>query len=67
MKMYLDGIKKRNQNYLLPWCIDKWKQFLKEKKLYRYWLTFVEKKRGTFKLNLKNSFERWKFDIDSKK
>lgn len=25
MKIYLDGTKKRSNNYLLPWCIDKWK------------------------------------------
>ena len=36
LMLFGDGKNKVNDDWLKPWCFDKWKQFLKEKKVRRH-------------------------------
>ena len=33
-----------DDKYIIPWCLDRWKQWLKLRKAYKYWLEFLRKK-----------------------
>ena len=39
-----DGRAGENDTYLLPWCLDKWKQYIRERRVYRYWLKWLERR-----------------------
>ena len=42
----------------MPWCLDKWKKYVKEKKIIRFWLKW-----SNYKLkgitDLRASFDKW--------
>ena len=40
--LYGDGRNGVNDNWLKPWCLDKWRKFVKEKKVFHYHLDNVE-------------------------
>jgi hypothetical protein len=39
-----EGNANKSDLFLLPWCIDKWRLFVKERKAFKFWLRFMEKK-----------------------
>lgn len=38
-----EGKAKRSDLWLLPWCIDKWRHFVKERKAVKFWLRYLER------------------------
>lgn len=44
---------------LLPWCFDKIKQFAKERKVYKYWIGYLEVLHNPDKASLKSAFAKW--------
>ena len=44
---------------LLPWCFDKIRQFVKERKVYGYWISYLELRNNPDKASLKSAFAKW--------
>ena len=44
----------------MPKMFDKWRQYVHMRKLFRYWLGFVEKREQLVKSDLHQAFDRWK-------
>lgn len=60
---YGDGRVKRTSMYLLPWCLDKWRKYVKERKLMRYWILWVERRYRKRSCSLKLAFDTWSAEI----
>ncbi len=46
--------------YVKPKLFDRWKEFVHMRKLYRYWLSFVEKRAQLVRSDLHFAFDKWK-------
>mmetsp|Transcript_35547 Transcript_35547/g.54350 ORF Transcript_35547/g.54350 Transcript_35547/m.54350 type:complete len:160 (+) Transcript_35547:857-1336(+) len=73
LRTYGDGLEGKNNRWLLPWCLDKWKQYMIERRSYGYWLDYLETLSSKNKTDLKVAFEKWKdfkpkrvFDLERK-
>lgn len=33
-----------DQLYVLPLCLDKWKKWVQQRKMFKYWLNYIENK-----------------------
>lgn len=51
--------------WLLPWCIDKLKQNVRDKKAYRFWIKYLEFK--TRPMDVRKAFEKMMLHKNSKK
>jgi len=45
--------------YLLPYCLDKWRKFVKERRVFRFWMKQIEARTGNQDKDLKFAFEKW--------
>ena len=43
-----------------PKIFDRWKQFVHARKLFKYWLNFVEKRSEPVKADMHFAFDKWK-------
>ena len=57
--LYGEGQDGHSKLYILPWCIDKWRRYVKERKAFKYWLSYLENYRDPEKRNQRWAFERW--------
>lgn len=61
MLVHGDAVQGENVEWIKPWCLDKWKQLVKERKSYRFWLnhmnTLLESRKTATQ---KQAFDRWK-------
>jgi hypothetical protein len=48
------------EKYVMPKMFDKWRQYVHMRKLFHYWLGFVEKRAQLVKSDLHYAFDRWK-------
>jgi len=56
-----DGQNALNDEWIKPWCLDKWKQYVKERKVYRHWINHLNHVVAPRQIaNQANAFERWK-------
>jgi len=62
-----EGVQGSSKLYLMPWCIDKWRRFVKERKAFKYWLSYLENRNYPEKKNLRWAFERWAIVIQGHK
>ena len=46
--------------YLKPKMFDRWREYIHMRKLFRYWLSFTEKRSKLVKSDLHYAFDRWK-------
>lgn len=44
----------------MPMMLDRWKQFVHLRKLFKYWLGFVDKRGEYIKSDLHYAFDKWK-------
>ena len=54
---YGEGRAGQSNLFLLPWCIDKWRQYVKERKVFKYWISYLEQRRN--RNEMKEAFEAW--------
>ena len=57
--LYGEAQDSNSKLYILPWCIDKWRRYVKERKAFKYWLSYLENYRDPEKRNKRWAFERW--------
>jgi hypothetical protein len=43
-----------------PKMFDRWRQYVHARKLYKYWLSFVDRRSDHIKSDLARFFDRWK-------
>lgn len=60
---YGDSRSMRKSNYLLPWCLDKWRKYVKERRVMRYWILWVERRYRKRSCSLKLAFDTWSAEI----
>eukprot|EP00347_Sterkiella_histriomuscorum_P005910 403354803 len=62
--LLLKGVKRfqhyNEELYTLPMMLDRWKQFVHLRKLFRYWLNFADKRSEYVKCDLHHAFDKWK-------
>lgn len=46
--------------YTLPMMLDRWKQFVHLRKLFKHWLGFVDKRGEYIRSDLHHAFDKWK-------
>jgi len=46
--------------YTKPKMFDRWKQFVHARKLFKYWLRFVDKRSESIKSDMHYAFDKWK-------
>lgn len=54
-----EGVQGHSKLHLLPWCIDKWRRYVKERKAFKYWLGYLESRTDPDRNNIRWAFERW--------
>lgn len=48
------------EGYLKPKMFDRWREWIRERQRFKYWLQFVEKRAQIIKSDLHAAFDRWK-------
>lgn len=56
---YGEGVQGQSKLYLLPWCIDKWRRYVKERKAFKYWLDYLENWNNVERSKTRKAFEKW--------
>ena len=56
---YGEGVQGNSKLYLLPWCIDKWRKFVKERKAFKYWISYLENRSRPAIHDKRVAFEKW--------
>lgn len=57
--VYGEAKERKSDLWVLPWCLDKWKQFVKERKVYGHYLDYLEKRNNPSLLRKRLAFEAW--------
>ena len=57
MKHYTE----ENDAYLLPKMFDRWRMFVKIRKLVRHWMNYINNRQSHHKADLAVAFDRWKY------
>ena len=65
--MYGEAQDRVSNLYVLPWCIDKWRKYVKERKTFKYWMSYLENFHDTDKRNKRWAFERWAVQVQGHK
>ena len=65
--VYGDGKKGQTDLILLPWCIDKWRKFVRERKAFKYWIIFFEHREQPVKWQKKCAFFQWAAAVHGRK
>ena len=64
LKLFGQGVNKENDNWILPYCIDKWKLWLQERKSFKNALLLVQSHtEGGNDTDLGQAFRQWKRNI----
>lgn len=59
----LSGASPAASAFLLPWCLDKWRKFVKERKVMRYWLKWAERRCNRPSASVKIAFDTWASEV----
>jgi hypothetical protein len=51
---------KDKELYLMPLCIDKWKTWVQHRKMFKYWLNFLNKRVDERTCDVFYAFRKWK-------
>lgn len=46
--------------YILPWSFDRWREWVNMRKLYRYWLDYLNKRASMMISDKAHAFHKWK-------
>jgi hypothetical protein len=57
---------KDQELYLMPLCLDRWKQWVQHRKAFRYWLDYLNKRVDPQLCDIFSAFRKWKM-LDSER
>lgn len=56
-----------DDKFVIPWCFDRWKEWIKMRKQFKYYLNFLNKRCSFKHSDLSWAFNKWKTYEEKKK